>query len=218
MAMSTENSDEIEALLPWHAAGTLSRDEAARVEAALAKDPELARRYALVREEHEEAIALNESLGTPPARAMHALLARIDAEPARHPPLHRRVASFIAGLSPSTLAWSATAAALVIAVQAGVIGTGLLTRPATTSYQTASAPAPVLAGGAYVLVRFSPQASAADITALLQANQASIVDGPRAGRFYKLRVGNAGLSAPELAKIVKRLQDDKAVSVVLPSR
>ena len=38
---------EIEFLLPWHAAGTLSRREADLVERALAEDRELARRYDL---------------------------------------------------------------------------------------------------------------------------------------------------------------------------
>ena len=42
---------EIEALLPWYAAGTLSRRDANRVEQALAGDRELARQYDLVREE-----------------------------------------------------------------------------------------------------------------------------------------------------------------------
>jgi hypothetical protein len=40
---------EIEALLPWHAAGTLSRRDADRVQQALAGDRELTRRYDLVR-------------------------------------------------------------------------------------------------------------------------------------------------------------------------
>ena len=39
---------EIEALLPWYAAGTLSRREADLVERALASDSELARRYDVV--------------------------------------------------------------------------------------------------------------------------------------------------------------------------
>jgi anti-sigma-K factor RskA len=42
---------EIESLLPWYAAGTLSRRDANRVEQALAGDRELARQYDLVREE-----------------------------------------------------------------------------------------------------------------------------------------------------------------------
>ena len=52
---------DIEALLPWHAAGTLSRRDSERVEAALANDNELARRYELVREELGETIRLNEN-------------------------------------------------------------------------------------------------------------------------------------------------------------
>src|SRR3954462_14016522 len=75
--------DDVELLLPWHAAGTLSRRDAARVEQALANDNELAAPYELVREELGEAIRLNETLGAPSARAMQNLFAKIDAEPAR---------------------------------------------------------------------------------------------------------------------------------------
>jgi len=74
---------EIESLLPWHAAGTLDRRDAERVEQALAEDGELAQRYELVREELAEAIRLNETLGAPSARAMEKLFAAIDAEEAR---------------------------------------------------------------------------------------------------------------------------------------
>ena len=55
-----ETQEDIELLLPWHAAGTLSRRDAARVEQALANDNELASRYELVREELGEAIRVNE--------------------------------------------------------------------------------------------------------------------------------------------------------------
>jgi len=81
---------EIEALLPWYAAGTLSRHDADRVEQALAGDPELARRYDLVRQEFAETIHLNETLGVPSARAMEKLFAAIDAEEAGAPPRRRR--------------------------------------------------------------------------------------------------------------------------------
>src|SRR5260370_35498458 len=82
---------EIETLLPWHAAGTLSRRDADRVEQALAGDRELARHYDLVREELAETIHLNETLGAPSARAMEKLFAAIDAAAARAP---RRERSF----------------------------------------------------------------------------------------------------------------------------
>src|SRR5579862_2108140 len=78
-----EPGGEIELLLPWHAAGTLSHRDAQRVEAALASNPELARRYELVREELGQNVTLNETLGAPSSRVMDELFARIDAEPAR---------------------------------------------------------------------------------------------------------------------------------------
>jgi len=71
---------EIEALLPWYAAGTLSRREADLVERVLACDSELARRYDVVRQELAETIHLNETLGAPSARAMEKLFAAIDIE------------------------------------------------------------------------------------------------------------------------------------------
>jgi hypothetical protein len=76
---------EIEALLPWHATGTLDRRDAERVEQAIAEDGEFARRYELVREELAETVRLNETLGAPSARAMEKLFAAIDAEKARAP-------------------------------------------------------------------------------------------------------------------------------------
>ena len=75
----------IEFLLPWYAAGTLSRSESDRVEKALAGDIELARRYALVLEELAEAINLNEALGEPSASVAARLFAAIDLEEARTP-------------------------------------------------------------------------------------------------------------------------------------
>ena len=77
--------EELETLLPWHAAGTLNRRDAERVEKALAADRELMRRFDLAREELNETIHLNESLGAPSARAMEKLFAAIDAEPVRRP-------------------------------------------------------------------------------------------------------------------------------------
>jgi hypothetical protein len=84
---------EIESMLPWHAAGTLDRRDAERVERALAEDGELAQRYELVREELAETIRLNESLGVPSALAMEKLFAAIDAEEAIAPRARLRHAS-----------------------------------------------------------------------------------------------------------------------------
>ena len=142
MAKSKKMLDEpgeIELLLPWHAAGTLNARDARRVEEALARDPGLARQFAVIREEYAETIHLNESLGAPSARAMQKLFAAIDAEPVRKPSLTSRIstgiAQFFASLSPRTVAWSAGAAAVALLLQAGVIGAVLMQGQ---TYQTAS--------------------------------------------------------------------------------
>src|SRR5258706_15926865 len=93
---------EIEALLPWYAAGTLSRREANRVERALADDRELARQYDLVREELVETIHLNETLGAPSTRAIERLFAAIAAEEARAPRHQSLLKSRAARADPSS--------------------------------------------------------------------------------------------------------------------
>ena len=210
--------EEIEQLLPWHAAGTLSRRDALRVEEALARDPELARRYALVREELGETIHLNETLGAPSARALEKLLDKIDIEPVRRQPTPfspgNRIAEFLARLSPRTLAWSASAAALAIVLQAGLIAGVMLNESKSPSYQTASAPASDQAAGAFALIRFAPQASADDVTKFLEANKLSIAAGPMAGGLFKVRVAVTGIPKAELARIVKKLQEDKVVGFI----
>ena len=222
--MNTTNEQahsDIEELLPWHAAGTLSRRDAQRVEEALKRDPELARRYALVREELGETILLNETLGAPSARAMEKLFAKIDAEPARKPAaslnLGARVAEFFASLSPRTLAYAGSAAVLAILLQAGLIAGILLKETKTTGYETASAPSTDPGVGAFTIIRFAPQATQDDVTKFLAANKLSIAAGPMPGGLYKVRVAVTGLPKGELARIVKKLQEDKIVSFIATS-
>lgn len=216
--------DEIEALLPWFAAGTLSRRDAERVERALADDAELARQFEMVREEFGETIRLNESLGAPSARALKSLFEKIDAEaePVRRPVSQgfmARVTDFIASLSPRTLAYAGAAAALAIVLQAAVITTSLINQPASEGFRTVAiergAPAEP---GAFVQVRFNPQATAADVTAFLEANKASIVSGPAAGTgMYRVRVSMTNLPKEQLDELVRRLQQDKAVDLLAPA-
>ncbi len=159
---------ELEALLPFHAAGTLSLRDVRRVDEALASDPDLARQYAAIQDEYAETILLNESLGAPSARAMQKLFAAIDAEPARKASFNplMKVAGFFSSLSPRTLAYAGVAAALLVLLQAGVIGTVLVKDNAPGSFQTAAFPAQSSAG-TFGLLRFTPDAKADDITQLL---------------------------------------------------
>ncbi len=217
---TTDNQapDEIEELLPWHAAGTLSRRDAERVEEALARDPELARRYALVREELGETIHLNETLGAPSARALDALFAKIDAEPKRRTApsfnLGARISEFFGSLTPRTLAWSATAAALAIVLQAGLIAGVVLNKPTAGGYQTASAPATAPAPGAHALIRFAPAASAADIAKFLESHKITMIGGPSAGGLYRVRIAGGSLPQAERDRLIKTLQADKVVGFI----
>ena len=230
--MLEQDPSEMEMLLPWYAAGTLNARDARRVEEALARDPELARQYTVVREEYVETIHLNESLGAPSVRAMQKLFVAIDAEPVRKPSASRNLASrvsrFFASLSPRTLAWSAGLGALALLLQAGVIGAVLLkSQPA--SYQTASlsmnepvtrALGPLGPSGPAspprALVRFAPEARVADIAALLDNYHASIIEGAKGGLF-RLQFGNSAMTKDEAASLLSRLQNEKIVSLAVPT-
>jgi anti-sigma factor RsiW len=213
-----DERDEIEELLPWHAAGTLDPRDAQRVEAALAADAELARRFQLVREELGQTVYLNETLGAPSPRAIEALFAKIDAEPARRSQrslnLQARIADFFASLSPRALAWSASAAAMAIVLQAGVIAGVLIKERNAASYETASAPTNAAADGAYALIRFQPDATAADVTQFLETNKLDIAGGPSAGGLYRVRVAPTKLSRTDLARIVQTLQGNKIIGFI----
>ena len=227
MAMSKKLLDEpseIEMLLPWHAAGTLNARDARRVDEALARDPELAKQYAVIREEYAETIHLNESLGAPSVRAMQKLFDAIDGEPVRKPSVTSRVATriaeFFGKLSPRTMAWSAGAAALALLLQAGVIG-AVLMKNQGSSFQTASLstnqPAPPMtrelsaATPPRALVRFAPDAKMADINALLDNYQAAIVGG--ANGLFRLQFGSKAMGKDEVASLIGKLRSEKIVNL-----
>jgi hypothetical protein len=217
--------EDIEALLPWHAAGTLSRRDSERVEQVLAQDAELARRFELVREEMAETILLNESLGAPSTRAAQRLFAAIDAEGAVQKPrpmafdLGGWLTSLVEQFSPRTLAWSAAAACVAILLQAGLLA-GLFVKERGASYQTASYGEPAAQKpGAYALVRFNPNASANEITAFFDKHKASLVEGPRAGGVYRIRVAPNALQKDALAQAVAHLAEDKnVVAFIVPAQ
>jgi anti-sigma-K factor RskA len=218
LAMISEGNmepTEIETLLPWYAAGTLRRRDRQRVEDALRYDPALARHADLVREELAETISFNESLGVPSARCMDRLMAAIDAETtaARKRSSARAVAgqfaTFIAGFSPRTLAFAASFAVAAIALQAF-----LLVSMATKSqapFENASLNPTVTGHGTFAMVRFAREASAGEITRFLEEYQATLVDGPKPGGFYRVRITMKTLAKEELTRIVSRMRQERVV-------
>jgi anti-sigma-K factor RskA len=212
---------ELEALLPWYAAGTLRRRDRLRVDDALRDDPDLAYHVGLVREELAETICLNESLGAPSARAMDRLMAAIDEETtaARQRASARAVAgrfgSFIAGFSPRTLAVAASFAVAAIALQAFVL-IGMVTKsPGPT--QTAELNNAAQGRGTFAMVRFAREASAAEITRFLENYQATLVDGPKPGGVYRVRIAMKSMAKEEFARIVGRMRQERIVEFAGPS-
>lgn len=224
MATSTKLLDrapgEIEALLPWYAAGTLSARDTRRVDEALARNPELARQYATIREEHAQTVLLNERLGAPSLRAMQKLFAAIDAEPSRDADaslnIAGRVADFFARLSPRMLASMAVLAAVTLLLQAAVIGAVLMQRDGE-SLQSSSPDRNTHTRAdhrVYALVRFAPDARVSDITTFLGTYQASIVDGANGGLF-RLQIGDRAMSRDEIAILMGRLQNERVISLAV---
>jgi hypothetical protein len=225
--MNTINKerDDLETLLPWHAAGTLNRRDAERVEKALASDRELLRRFNLAREELNETIHLNETLGAPSARAMEKLFAAIDAEPVRKPKvsfdLAGRFADFVASFSPRTLAMAGAVGALAIVLQAGVIATGLIKQDAGTEVarldtgaRTDLASADV-SDGTLAAIRFAPKAEAGQIAAFLMANKASMIDGPVGGQMYTIRLPESGKAKEDH---IKQMAQSAIVDLIAPKQ
>ena len=222
--IAEQEPSEIDLLLPWHAAGTLNARDSRMVEEALARDSELARQYAVIREEYAGTIDLNESLGAPSVRAMQKLFAAIDAEPARKPSLSRNIAArfagFFASLSPRTLAWSAGLGAFALVLQAGVIAAVLMNnRPASFETASLSMNEPITrnlgaATSPRALVRFVPDARMGDIMALLDKYQASIIGGSKDGMF-RLQFANAAMSKDEFSGLLGRLQREKIVGLAV---
>jgi anti-sigma-K factor RskA len=204
---------EIETLLPWHAAGTLSRRDREKVERAIANDSELARHLTLVREEQQETIHLNESLGVPSARAMEKLFAAIEAEGAPAPvrrsfDLVGRLSGFISGFAPRTLAYGAAAAAVVLLLQsAAIVEMATKTQPdAVTELASVNTPA----NAPHAAIRFSPQATSLEIITFLNAHGAEVVVGPRNNGSFDIRF-TGEVSKDEVFRKVQRMQSETKV-------
>jgi hypothetical protein len=119
--------------------------------------------------------------------------------------LGNRIAKLKSVFGRRTIAWLIGAAVLAISVQAAI----KIMHPAQQhgGYQTASAPDQ----GSFVAVRFAPQASMAEISKFLDTYAASVTGGPRPGNLLRLRIGDTTLPPAELAKILRRMTQEKVV-------
>ncbi len=184
---------EVDQLLPWRAAGTLSEREAAEIDAALTRDPELMRRYMLAREELAATVELNELLGEPSPRAMRRLFAAIDAHSGhRTLNLVERMRELVTSLTARQMVFS-TCMAAVLVLTVGLVGGIVIGEHQNRRTQTAGTDSAGIAG--YAILRFAEGARIESISAVLAANRATVVDGPDAAGLYRVRI--AALPRPE---------------------
>lgn len=211
MKMREDDRAEISMLLPWYAAGTLNAAETRRVAAAVAADPELARRLGDIRDEAAETLLLNESIPAPSRRAADKLFAAIDAEQAANPRVYKPTFSLtgwlgekLATARPRTLAFAAAAAVAVIALQAGLLA-GNFTEP-RGGFETATAPV-TIGDGPQLLVNFAPTATVSEIGALLKEAGGTIVEGPQAGGLYRVQIGPKDIDQAGIDRVIQILRD-----------
>lgn len=185
-----QEHQELQALLPWHVAGTLSGPEQALVRrhleqcAACRLDADLQRR--LMQAEPAPPAGLD------PERALGRLMARVDALPGAAPgrpaaasPLARLRAAFGGG---DWRNWALAAQCFVIA---GLVlaWTQSAPEPAYRALGSGDAAAPEL------IVVFKPDARLADVQQLLGQRGGRIVDGPTVTGAYLLDVDKAQAGA-----------------------
>jgi NAD(P)H-hydrate repair Nnr-like enzyme with NAD(P)H-hydrate epimerase domain len=109
-------------------------------------------------------------------------------------------------LSPSALRWSAAALVALLVGQAIVIG--VLLGPGGNGpdqYRTATGQEGPVTTGTYVLVRFNDTATAQQINQFLDQENAVIVDGPKPGGLYKIRISESNFSQQELKERLEKI-------------
>lgn len=184
--------EEIEALLAWYVTGRLSPADRERVDAYLARYPEMRRQLALIEQDRRAALDANERIEAPHLLSADALLARL---PRRKTELVERLLAPLRDLFTAPTAqgvrWAAAAVAAAFVIQGVVLSDA---RP-DRDYETASGGAKQVAEVATVLVRFTPGVSLEAVGEALSKRDMRIVDGPKPGQLYVVAIGPDALRA-----------------------
>ncbi|MCP4072937.1 MAG: hypothetical protein GY742_14565 [Hyphomicrobiales bacterium] len=191
---SIPDTHEMEMLLSWYVTGSLEPELREQVDRYLAGQPKAAAWIETIENERQATIAGNNALEGPSENLLERFLARIDAdEPVEN-----------AGIRPGLLEWfkawlptpgmpvgrlAAAAIAIVLIAQTTVIGFLVNERNDGPVYETASAPTSATPiNGERLLIAFTDQATADEITKLMGEIDGSITSGPKEGGFYVVKV------------------------------
>ena len=209
--------EEIEMLLPWYITGKLDRADREKVASYLEHHPEMALQVDLAHQEQQETVSSNEAIRLPSARALDELMARVDQEPKRSISrqlgrIPQLLSEFFTFPSANAVRWAAAAAVVVVMLQAVTIGALMTNRSQTSTYQTASGQTDKHdRQGTFVLVRFAADASAQDIANALENSKFTIVDGPKPGGFFIVRISAKVLNDAERNEFVSQLRSKKSI-------
>ena len=202
-------ADEIAAMLPWYVSGKISAGDKARVDAYAKTHPQLREHIALAREEADIIFAANQAIN-PPRAALDKLHSSLANDPRAR--LHAvstsfldKIGEWLGGFAPRQLAYAGVAAALAIAVQAASIG-ALLHSPSVGAYQTAAGPGASAEKGTFALVAFQPGAPAGTLSAFLAESGYGIVEGPKAGGLFRVRVSDKLLKTADVDAVLAKLK------------
>ena len=206
--------DELEALLPFYLNGTLEGDDLVAVEQWLTSDVAAITALGEAEAEFSGVAAVNEAI-RPPADALSRFAKAIDAEAG--PVAAKAGPSTIVQLwnrftaIPASAAWAVAAAALAFVLVQATIEPGRQApdfEVAGTPEDRATVP--------FALVTFRPDATIADINALLAANGGSIFAGPASGGVFKIAI--AATTVADYDRVVGLIAAAPVVETVLPGR
>jgi len=218
--------EAIESMLPWYERGQLGASDAKRVEDYLKANPDIANQLALVEEERAESVQMNEMRGAPGAGALDRLMTSIEEHEAANPTLAGTktalwgwASKLLGAPVPASMQWVAGAAAVLIIVQGVSLGVLMTSGPQQGAlYETASGPAQVLAKGTFALVQFTEDASVEDINGYLTQMGYRIVDGPKPGGIYRVRISDEVLEETMRDTILKdMLSQSNVISFAAPA-
>ncbi len=198
---------DVEELLPWYVTGRVTREEARGIEAALKTMPDLAQKLAAVQREREAIARGSEAVEPPPPDNLQRLLQQVETTRQLRMPKVEAAASgsdWVSAVFGRRIVWQVAFAAACVAI--ALMGIRIYD-PATSPGFGTAAGINGAEAGATLVVTFQPAATNADISSLLAALDMAVVDGPKPGNAYVLRLPSA---APEdISTAMERLLERK---------
>jgi len=206
--LERDKRDEVEMMLPFYVTGQLDHAEANEIDEYLKHHPDVARQLEFIRAERESTAASNAIYSSRPARSFDRVAAMIGKTPAQ--PTRAAgwgldwIKQLFAMPSSPALGFVGAAAAIVILLQAATIGTLVVAQ--YSGIFTGASGGNAVDAGTTVVVRFADDASAAAIADVLSGLGLKIVDGPRGGRLFTVRLGPKTMNEVERDRLIAALK------------